>query len=213
MIRVALIEDETRFADTLETLLDHTPGLRCVGRYGTATAALAGLSDSRPQVVLVDLHLPDMEGVELIRRLREAVPVVRPLVLSKFDDPDHVFAAICAGAFGYVLKTDGSRALLDAIEAVHAGLGGMSPSIARRAIGLLRDHRPTPIPPTREGEKLTAREEEVLQALVGHPLWENKEIATALGMSHHTVANHLTRIYTKLHAGGRDELFKKLKHP
>ena len=146
LIHVALIEDETRFADTLETLLDHAPGFSCVGRYGTAAAALAGLPASRPQVALVDLHLPDMDGVELIRRLRGIAPAVRPLVLSKFDDTDHVFAAICSGAFGYVLKTDGSRALLDAIEAVHSGQGGMSPSIARRAIELLRGRCPATMP-------------------------------------------------------------------
>jgi DNA-binding NarL/FixJ family response regulator len=141
--------------------------------------------------------------VEVIRRLQRVAPRVRPLVLSRFDDADRVFAAVCAGALGYVLKAEAGRTLLGAIADVHGGDAGISPSIARRALELLRRQD---VGPDHLDGALTPRETEVLEAAKAHPDWQNKDIARQLKISHRTVANHLSRIYAKLHLFGREDL-------
>lgn len=200
-IRVAIIEDDPGYALSLETMLKHAPGFEWLATYGTIAEAIRELPSKAPRVTLVDLGLPDGEGQNCIRILGDCCPSTRPLVLSKYDDDARIFAAILAGAFGYVLKSDGPRALLDGIEAVAGGLGAMSPSIARRAIGLLRG-RTAPQPP--DSTRLTNRDLSILD-LVKQGL-ANKEIAGAIGIAPHTVANCLTRIYTVLHVSGRRDL-------
>lgn len=201
-IRVALVEDEIPFAHAISTSLEHSPGFECIGTFPTIKEALKRIPKLLPEVVLVDLHLPDGDGKECIRQLREAAPTSLPLVLSKFDDPAQIFEAIRAGAFGYVLKTDGTRSLLDAIEAVAGGLAFMSPSIARRTLDELR--KPAPKPATNSEESLTPRERGVLDQL--RQGLDNKQIAEALRISPKTVAAHISQIYRKLHIKGRKDL-------
>jgi DNA-binding NarL/FixJ family response regulator len=205
-ILVALVEDDARFADAIETLLNHTPGFRCESRHATGKAALEHLAKSHAHVVLVDLALPDMDGVEVIRRLRQVVPRIRPLVLSRFEDPDRVFAAACAGAFGYVLKAEVGRTLLEAITDVCNDRCSMSPAISRRAWEMLKHHGPGPVLPE---EALTSRENDILVTLKNHPAWMNKEIGDHLEIKAGTVANYLTGIYRKLHIKNRYQLRHK----
>lgn len=200
-IRVAIVEDEADYSRTLATLIGTSPGFECVGVCASIAEATRLLPLAAPNVVLVDLHLEDGDGIECIRRLREVCPSAKPLVLSKFDDPARIFDAIVAGAFGYLFKTDGLRRILDAVEAVGNGQGAMSPSIARRAMEMLRQQGP---PATEADAVLTPKESEVLE-LVKQGL-TSKEVAVRLEMSHHTVANHLTRIYKKLHVSCRWDL-------
>jgi len=200
-IRVALIEDEAPFAHAIATLLDLTPGFQWVATYPTIAEMTTKIPRDRPQVALVDLELPDGKGEDAIQRLRDFSPLTKPVVLSKFQNTPRIFDAIQAGALGYVLKTDGGREILDAIQAVHEGLGAMSPTIARRALELLRTH---PRPENSHETALTAREREVLEFAVQG--WETKRIADHLALSCHTVSNYLTEVYKKLHVTKRSEL-------
>lgn len=200
-IRIAIVEDELDYSKTLATLVGSTPGFECVGAVASIAEAVQKLPPIAPHVVLVDLRLADGDGIQCIRELRQVCPSTKPLVLSKFDEPARIFDAIVAGAYGYLLKTDGLRRMLDAVEAVMNGQGAMSPSIARRAMELLRKQAR---PEVEDDESLTPKETEVLD-LVRQGL-TSKEVADRLSMSHHTVANHLTRIYKKLHINRRSDL-------
>ena len=200
-IRVALIEDEAPFAHAIATLLDLTPGFQWVASYTTIAEMTAKILHDRPQVALVDLELPDGKGEDAIQRLREHSPLTKSVVLSKFQDTPRIFDAIQAGAWGYVLKTDGGREILDAIQAVHEGLAAMSPTIARRALELLRVQ---PRPEAFQPAALTTREREVLELAVQG--WGTKRMADHLGLSCHTVSNYLTEVYKKLHVTKRSEL-------
>lgn len=191
-IRVALIEDEAGFAHGIRCLLENSPGFKFIEWYDRGQSALKGLNPSDVDVVAVDLHLPDVDGVECIRQLGQREPPVPCLVLSKFGESDKIFAAFCAGARGYVLKSDGGREFLDAVEAVHDGKIGISPAIASRAIELLKSLVESP---------LTERESTILK--LAERRLDNKQIADELGISYKTVANHLTTIFRKLRVSGK----------
>jgi len=202
-IRVALVEDETDFAQVVAVLIRNSPGFEWAGHFGTMAHALKEIQSVKPDVVLVDLELPDGDGETCIRRLRKQAHWLRPVVLSKFDDSARIFAALVAGAFGYIHKGDGPRAMLDGIEAVARGQGTMSPSIARRAIELLQQQ---PDSKVANPEPLTAREQEIMERIQCGD--SNKDIANRFGISPYTVANHLTGIYRKLHVRNRAEVMR-----
>ena len=187
----------------LAVLINGTIGFECTGRFRTMEDALAGIDASRPDVILTDIGLPGMNGIEGTRILSARYPDVPILALSVYGDDENVFAAICAGASGYLLKNTPPARLLQALTEVVAGGAPMSPEIARRVITLFRDFRP----PERASYRLTPQETELLRLMVdGH---HYKTAAREMGISTHTVSFHLKHIYQKLQVHSKSEAVAK----
>jgi DNA-binding NarL/FixJ family response regulator len=198
-ISVALIEDVRQVREGLAVLVDGTPGFRCSGAYRSMEDALARIGFAVPDVVVTDLGLPGMSGTEGIRVLRERYPGLPVLALTIFEDDDEVFAALCAGACGYLLKNTPPARLLESVREVVDGGAPMSPQIARRVVTLFREFRP----PERAECRLTPQETELLRLLVeGH---HYKTAAVVMGLSRHTVAFHARNVYEKLRVHSKSE--------
>jgi len=202
-IKVAVIEDQKEVRDGLSMLISGTPGFRCTGSFRSVEAALAGLGREEPDVVITDIGLPGLSGIEGIRLLRERSPEVVFVALTVYDDDERIFDALCAGAHGYLLKNTPPAKLLEALQEAVGGGAPMSPGIARRVVALFREFRP----PARTGGRLTPQEEELLKLLVeGHSY---KTAAFKLKISTHTVSFHLRNIYTKLQVHSKSEAVAK----
>jgi DNA-binding NarL/FixJ family response regulator len=201
---VAIVEDDARTRETLRALIESTAALECAGEYASGEAALAGIPAHCPGVVLMDIGLPGLSGVETVARLKMKLPGLLVLMLMVYEDDDMVFQALRAGANGYLLKRRPAEAVLEAIQEVIAGGAPMSSSIARRVVQSF--YSPRGLPGGQEPH-LTPREEEVLN-LVARGLI-NKEIAAELGLGLETVRSYLKSIYDKLHAHGRAEAVAK----
>jgi len=199
-IRVCIVEDNKGLRQGFVELLNKTPGVRCAGAYDTAEEAARRIPGEKPDVVLVDIHLPGgMDGIECVGRLKSAVPGLQMLMLTRYEQSDLIFNSIRAGASGYLLKNTSPKDLIQAIEQVHAGGAPMTMQIARKVIEHFRQIRK----PASEVEKLTLREQEVLALLAKGYLY--KEISSSLGISINTLRNHLRAIYEKLHVHSRTE--------
>ena len=200
--RVVLIEDQSEMRDGLRFLIDHTAGYRCVGSYATVEAALAGLRE-RPDVVLTDIGLPGLSGIEGISRLRVRFPDLPVIALTVYDDDDHIFDAMCAGAAGYLLKTTPPARLIEGLRDVIAGGATISPEIARRLMNVFTQVRP----PESSDYGLTPHERRMLKLLVdGHSY---KTAAVELGSSVNTIAFHVRNIYRKLQVHSKSEAVVK----
>ncbi|HEX5505102.1 MAG TPA: response regulator transcription factor [Thermomicrobiales bacterium] len=195
-IRILIADDNAEFREGLRGLLAAQPNLVIVGEAATGAAALTLAARTLPDVVLMDLQMPDLNGIEATRRLTAASPHVGVLVVTMFEDDDSVFAAMRAGARGYLLKGARKTETLRAIRAVAAGEAIFSPAIARRLMGFFAA-RPTPAP----FPELTEREREVL-ALIAQGR-DNQAIAAALYLSLKTVRNHVSNIFAKLQVADR----------
>jgi DNA-binding NarL/FixJ family response regulator len=203
MIQVAIIEDEPAIREGLATLIHGTPGYRITGKYSSMEEALAHVGRQRPDVVLVDLGLPGISGIEGIRRLKEAYPDLPLLVLTVYDDDERIFGALCAGACGYLLKKTPPAKLLESLQEVVQGGAPMSPEVARRTVELFRDFAP----PEKAAYQLTPHELRILKLLAeGHTY---KTAAGALGVTVHTVCFHLRKIYDKLQVHSKSEAVAK----
>ena len=202
-VRVVIIEDLREVREGLTMLINGTSGFQCAGSYRTMEDALAGISGTRPEVILTDIGLPGMNGVEGTRILRERFPQVPIVALTVYDDDDNVFNAICAGASGYLLKNTAPARLLESLREVVDGGAPMSPDVARRVVTLFREFRP----PARASYHLTPQEIELLKLLVeGH---HYKTAADAMGISTNTVSFHLKHIYEKLQVHSKTEAVAK----
>jgi DNA-binding NarL/FixJ family response regulator len=200
---VAIVEDNREFRATLARVLDEAPGFRCVCACSTAEEALQKIPSLLPDVVLMDIHLPNVSGVECSRQLKEICPSVQILILTVYEDSDRVFGALKAGAGGYLLKRADPDDILRAIQEVKQGGAPMSSQIARRVVQSFReDTRDTPT-----SENLSQREEETLHFLCKG--YSTKEIADSLSVSYNTVRTHLHHIYHKLHVRSRTEAVVK----
>ena len=198
-VRVVLADDHPVVRDGLRSLLASLPGVELVGEAATGREAVREAVLHRPDVVVMDLHMPDLDGIAATREVVRAVPSAGVLVLTMYDDDDSVFAAMRAGARGYMLKGAGQAEITGAIRAVAAGQAIFGPGVAARVLGYFAaPHRQdVPFP------DLTAREREVLD-LIATGL-TNAAIAARLGLAAKTVANHLSAIFTKLQVAGRAE--------
>lgn len=202
-VRVVLIEDLREVREGLSILINGTPGFRCAATFRTMEDALAGMSSSQPDVILTDIGLPGMSGVEGTRLLRERFPLVPILALTVYDDDANVFNAICAGASGYLLKNTPPGRLLESLQEVADGGAPMSPEVARRVLALFRQFRP----PERAPSALTPQEMTVLKLMVeGH---HYKTAASEMGISINTVSFHLRHIYEKLQVHSKTEAVAK----
>lgn len=191
-IRVAIIEDRREIREGLAALISGTSGYHCVGSFASMEEALAKIALDLPQVALVDIGLPGMNGIEGITILKARYPQVLLLMLTVYDDDDRIFAALCAGASGYLLKKTPPAKLLENLREVASGGSPISPEVATRVIRLFRDIRP----PKKSDYNLTPHELRILRLLVeGH---NYKTAAKELGVSINTVAFHVRHIYDKL---------------
>jgi len=198
-ITAAVIEDRRDIRQGLQYLIDGTDGYRCTGAFGSMEEALRRIGEEIPQVILVDIGLPGMSGLEGIPLLRQRFPKALVLMLTVYEDDERIFAALCAGAAGYLLKKTPPARLLESIaEAVHGG-APMSPEVARRVIVLFRDVRP----PERADCDLTPHEVRLLRLLAeGHSY---KTAGAELGLSVNTIKFHMKRVYEKLHVHSKSE--------
>lgn len=202
-IKVAIIEDLRQIREGLATLIDLTEGYRCAGRYGSVEEALSGIGRDVPDVVLSDIGLPGMNGIEGVRILKERYPQLVVLMLSVYEDDERIFDALCAGATGYLLKKTPPARLIESLKEAVEGGAPMSPEVARRVITLFRDFRP----PQRADYDLTPHETRLLKLLVeGH---NYKTAAFELNVSVNTVSFHLKKIYEKLQVHSKSEAVAK----
>ncbi|AWS46327.1 response regulator transcription factor [Streptosporangium sp. 'caverna'] len=204
-IRVLLAEDQVLVRDSLKVLIDTTPGLATVGEAGTGAEAVLLARQLRPDVVLMDVRMPDMDGIEATRRICSdpAGPGVRVLILTTFDQDEYVYASLRAGASGFLIKHATATDLLAAIRVVAAGESLLAPTVTRRLIAdFLRNPRPAPA--TRDLDGITQREREVL-TLIGRGM-SNSEIAEHFHLTVGTVKTHISRLLAKLHARDRAQL-------
>jgi len=200
-IRILLVDDQALFRESLALLLNAQPDLHVVGEAPNGEAALAQVAAVRPQVVLMDLRMPILDGVAATRRLRAEHPGVQVIALTTFDDDADVFAALRAGAIGYLLKDVSGETLFEAVRAAARGESWLPPAIATKVVaGIMRMTDASSAPPQSLPHPLTERELEVVQLLAQGAT--NREIAAALVVAEGTVKNHLTNILGKL--GARD---------
>lgn len=203
-IRVAIIEDRSQTREGIRALIDGTPGYTCTGSFGSMEEALEKIGSDVPAVILSDIGLPGMSGIEGIRHLKQRYPSTLLVMLTVYDDDRRIFDAICAGACGYLLKSTSPVRLLESLREVVAGGAAMSPEVARRVIQLFREIRP----PAHADYHLTPHETRLLTLLVdGHNF---KTAAAESGVSPSTVAWHMRRIYDKLHVHSKSEAVAKV---
>ncbi len=202
---IAIVEDNNDFRASLARYLDNTPGHRCIYTCSTAEDALQKIPRLLPDVVLMDIHLPNLSGVDCTRRLKELCPKVQILILTVYEDNERIFGALKAGASGYLLKRADPADILPAIQEVKQGGAPMSSQIARRVVQSFRE-----VPGTSKLENLSQREEEILQYLSKG--YSTKEIADRLSVSTNTIRSHLQHIYDKLHVRSRTEAVIKFLH-
>jgi DNA-binding NarL/FixJ family response regulator len=197
--RVAIVEDDNGLRRQLEEILESAEGVRCVGAYPSAEAALRNLLNVRPDVILMDIKLPGMSGIECVARLRDDLPATHIIMLTVYEDSERIFQALQAGADGYLVKSSPTEALLAAIEDVHQGGAPMSTNIARKVIRRFRQFEPS----ADKAEGLAPREREVLDLLSSG--YAYKEIADQMGITSETVRSYVKVICKKLHVKNRLE--------
>ncbi len=203
VIRVAIIEDQREIREGLNMLIGGTPGYKSAGAYRSMEEALERIGGDFPDVVLVDIGLPGMSGIEGIRLLKQRYPDLPPLMLTVYDDDARIFDAICAGACGYLLKDTPPPRLLESLQEVVAGGAPMSPQVAGRVIALFREIRP----PEHANYGLTPHEVRLLTLLVeGHNF---KTAAAESGVSPATIAWHMRHVYEKLQVHSKSEAVAK----
>jgi len=202
-ISVAIVEDNDALRATLARVIDRAEGFRCVGQHGSAEEALGSLPAQKPDVVLMDINLPGINGVECVRRLKPLLPNTQVVMLTVYEDTDNIFNALAAGASGYLLKRTSRDELLAAIKEVHQGGSPMTAHIARKVVQSFQRSGPSSHP----ADNLSAREQEVLDLLSKGFIY--KEIADRLGISYETVHTYIRRIYEKLQVRTRTEAVAK----
>jgi DNA-binding NarL/FixJ family response regulator len=203
LTRIVIVEDDTDFRNSLASFLNEAPGCRCVGACASAEEAIKVVPQLQPDVVLMDIHLPNLSGVACTRRLKELCPAIRVLVLTVYEDNERIFGALKAGASGYLLKRAEPADILRAIQEIRLGGAPMSSQIACRVVESFHENPRSSSP----DQKLSPREEAILEDLSKG--YTTKEIAAHFSLSTHTVHTHLQHIYEKLHVRSRTEAVLK----
>ena len=203
MIRIGIIEDKREIREGLALLIGANPDFQSIGAWPSAEEAIPAVDADPPDVILVDLELPGMSGIECIRLLKEKHSRLLTLVLTVYDDDDRIFQAVCAGACGYLLKRTPPSRLLEAISEAFEGGSPMSPAVARRVLELFRQHKPL----RASGHDLTPHQVRLLKMFVeGH---HYKSAAAELGVTVNTIAFHVQQIYSKLQVHSKSEAVAK----
>lgn len=202
-IKTVIVEDQRELREGLETLINYTTGFQCVGSFGSMEEALPRLRHKKPDVVLSDIGLPGMDGIEGIKLMRKMHPDLVILMLTVYDDDERIFEALCAGAVGYLLKRTPPAKLLQNIQEAVTGGAPMSPEIAARVIKLFREVRP----PAPVNYDLTPHEIRLLKLLVeGHNYTTSAE---ELNVAYNTIKFHMRNIYEKLQVHSKSEAVSK----
>jgi DNA-binding NarL/FixJ family response regulator len=202
MITVSIVDDEKELCQSIATFVNGAPGFRCLSMYHSGEAALEHLPRDRPDVVLMDIHMTGMSGIECVEKLKDKVPQVHVLMLTIYEDTEQIFKALSAGASGYVLKRLTPSKLLEAIRDVYEGGSPMSSSIARKVVSSFQG-----APKTSNKTGLSSREQMILDCLAKGLTY--KQTADKLSISIPTIRSYLRRIYEKLHVQSRTEAVAK----
>jgi DNA-binding NarL/FixJ family response regulator len=203
-IRIAIVEDHSELRESWRKIIDDSPSFECLECFATAEQALREIPLYKPDVVLMDINLPGMSGIECTRLLRLEIPRLQVLILTVYEDSERIFEALEAGASGYLLKRTSPEQLLEAIVEVRNGGSPMTSEVARKVVQSFRKPAKTS---AAEVAKLTPREEEILKLLAQG--YVTKEISDKLGITYFTSQTHLKNIYEKLHVRSRTEAVLK----
>jgi DNA-binding NarL/FixJ family response regulator len=198
-IRVMVVEDDASIRSILKTWLEEADGFTCAGVFPDVESALPRIPEIKPDVAVVDINLPGLSGIECVLQLKPLIPATQFVMLTVYEDSNHIFDALSAGATGYLVKTTSREALFAALREVHGGGSPMSGNIARKVVQNFQQ----PKPKMQSSEELSKRENEVLALLAQGYLY--KEIAEALGIRLDTVNTYIRRIYEKLHVHSRSQ--------
>jgi len=201
-IRVVLYEDNTDLRESMSVLLRGTPGIEFKGAFMNCDDVLAQMKELKPEIVLMDIDMPGINGIEGLKLVKKSFPEIEILMLTVFDDNERIFESICAGASGYILKTVGPADIISAIHQLHSGGAPMTPSIARKVLRLFP--KSSPVAPEYE---LTTREKETLSWLAKG--YSYKMISEQMGVTIHTINAHCKKIYEKLHVHSNTEAVAK----
>lgn len=202
-ISVSIVEDNDKLRGTLARVINRADGFRCISDYANAEDALKDLPQVRPDVVLMDINLPGMNGVDCVRQLKQLLPQTQVMMLTVYEDTENIFNALTAGANGYMLKRTSTKDLLEAIHEVHRGGSPMTMHIARKVVSSFQKTAAT----AQSTENLSEREQQVLDLLSQGLMY--KEIADKLAISYETVHTYIRRIYEKLQVRTRTEAVAK----
>src|SRR6188474_3032333 len=203
-IKVVIFEDNGSLRKSLFQLIDGSDGFKCVGAFEDCLDILKNIEDTKPDVVLMDIEMPGINGIEGVRMLREKYPDLKILMQTIFEDNEKIFNSILAGASGYILKNTSPSRFLDFIRETYEGGAPMSPSVATKVLKMMADQSPTKKPET---FNLSEREKEILSCLVKGMSY--KLIADACFISIDTVRGHIRNIYEKLHVHSKSEAVAK----
>ena len=203
-VRTVIVEDDRDYRSALRAILDHEPPFRCAAEYDLAAPVLRALDGPRPpwDLMLMDLHLPDGSGIDATRAIKRAIPDLPVVVVTVFDEPATILAAICAGADGYLLKSTPLEEMIELLSGVMHGGSSLTPDVARTVLALVREATLSPATPQSEpylSLVLSERERDVLKDLARG--LQCKQIAADLEISINTVRTYVRRIYEKLHVG------------
>ena len=201
-ITVSIVEDNDKLRGTLARVLNRAEGFRCVSQYGSAEDALKDLPNVKPDVVLMDINLPGMNGVECVRQLKSLLPETQVMMLTVYEDTENIFNALAAGANGYMLKRTSTKELIEAIHEVKRGGSPMTMHIARKVVQSFQKSAPA-----QATENLSEREQQVLDLLSQGLIY--KEISDKLGIGYETVHTYIRRVYEKLQVRTRTEAVAK----
>ena len=206
--RVAIVEDDGGLRKQLQSILESASGVCCVGTFGSAEKALLGMVAAQPDVILMDINLPGMSGIECVARMRKDLPATHVIMLTVYEDSASIFQALQAGADGYLVKSSPSDVLLRAIEDAHQGGAPMSSHIAQKVVRHFRQSGPGLVKDEAEG--LSPRERETLNLLASGFVY--KEIADKMGIGSETVRTYVKGICKKLHVRSRLEAVARFGH-
>jgi len=207
MITVSIVDDDTKLRQSIATFVNGAPGFKCVSHYGSAEAALTGLPADKPDVVLMDINMGEMSGIECVEKLKRQSPDMQILMLTVYEDTEKIFRALAAGANGYLLKRSSPTKLLGAVREVHGGGSPMTSSIARKVVASFQKQKPAADGGGDRPGQLSPREQAVLEGLAKG--WTYKQLASELDISIDTIRTYIRRIYEKLHVQSRTEAVAK----
>ena len=209
-IKVAIFEDNKLIREALQTIINGSPGFVCTGAFANVNQVQADIRFSNPDVVLMDIEMPGRTGIEATKILKEEFPEIKVLIQTVFNDSEKIFSALCAGASGYILKTDSPIRQLEAIKEVHAGGGSMSTSIAQKVMEFFVNRNVILVTPNQADLGLSNREKEILALMVQGLSY--KDMADKAFISYETIRTHVKHIYKKLHVNNKVEAINLLKN-
>ena len=207
-VRVTIFDDNKRLLDSLSVLIDGSPGFQMAGTFENCINLISDIEKTQPDVILMDIEMPGINGIEAVKIVKQRFPKMNVMMQTAFENDENVFAAICAGASGYILKNTPPSKILECIIEVYQGGSPMSPSVARKVLGFLQQPKPAEKnEPVTENYNLSIREKEILSCLVKGMSY--KMIAEQCNITYETVRSHMKNIYEKLHVASMTEAVAK----